>query len=563
MDKLKEFLSTKAGKITGIITVGVVAIAISGVLIFTVFDDDDNRHHVTTDPYNTDDPGDGRLWEPPPDPRVPPTPIKVEDLVRGVFQWICPLTGELINEEDIRHHPLLTEPPDPNGDDVPTDTNGSPVVTTGGGTSPTGGTTPTGGTNPTGGNGTTSTGTQSNPSFSNVITLNGSNSTADASEDNVRISTGTNSGITTVQIRRAGTYVITGTLANGRINVGSNDDFPGGDVTLILRNVNITNGDSPPIRATSRVSSLTILNESGTTNTLRDTREPRLDTDDQDDGVDGGEEDDDPRRNAALFSRAPLFISGAGTLNVHGGYAHGIHARGDGSTLTITSTNVNVQSASVHGLRSRRSTIIINSRVNITAERKGIRAAGSSFGNITIRDNSTVNITTVGDAIHAEININILENSTVNATTDGGWQNGNRQHLTIGSRRGLRAGGPVNVANSKLTLNCAGAGIHSSSNVIFDNVTAEISAFTQGIRGQFGVWLSDTNLTIPISTIALHGGSNPASHDRPASHIYFNDGCVLNLHFVSTVINANVPNRPNESVFNNGTNSATRCNGCH
>jgi hypothetical protein len=381
---------------------------------------------------------------------------------------------------------------------------------------------------PTGSGGDVATGDQV---FSNVITLSGNSATADARESAVRIEANSR-GVLNVRIRRPGEYTIRGNLNNGAITVGYNENFPGGAVTLILDGVNITSPEGPAIRASTRVDALNIRNASGKTNTLRDTRAARPDQHEGPDGPDGGEDDVENTRNAALFSRAPLTITGSGTLNLHGGFAHGIHARG--TTLELNGARVNVVAAHANGFRSRRTMTIRNSTVNITANNKGLRAAGAQHGNINIRDGSKITINSGGDSIHADVNINILGNNTnVTATVAGGWKTG--ACLLGNSRTAVRASNDIRVDGATLVLDSAQHGINTSETLNFSGAKVTIHANERGMRGRHGITLRNTDTRIEISRVGIHGGPVVGR-----SHITISGGSTF-IHWTDFAFNPGLP----------------------
>jgi hypothetical protein len=356
-----------------------------------------------------------------------------------------------------------------------------------------------------------------NPRTNYTITLNGGNTNVDniprdANDNRVVRVEDNEDGSISVRIRAAGRFTITGTLSNGEVVVGHNqDDISIGAVHITLNSASITNNTGPAIRAIRTVESVTI-NVSGT-NTLIDRRPARPNEDDFEDNP----EDFPNSRNATIFTReVPLTITGSGTLNITAGFAHGIHARGD--TVTITGTRVNVRQAHANGIRARRSIVISGATIDITSGNKGIRAGGSQHGNIVIRDNSNVTIKSAGDAIHAEVNVTVL-NSTVNVTSGGGWQNGNLPITE--SRTGIRATGNVSVTGGSLTVNAG--------------TTVRVSAHRRGIRGQRGVTLRNTDTRIEMSRVSVHGGALGG-----ISHIRYQGGSV-HMRFTETAFNQGLP----------------------
>ncbi|MCL1882093.1 MAG: carbohydrate-binding domain-containing protein [Oscillospiraceae bacterium] len=566
MEKIKEIFGncketfSKLPKNTKIIAIGgsgVLVLALIGAVVVATGDSTGGNSPVfiTTDAENVEDSRDQRETDPP-------------DVVVSEYQvLLCGtvinvLTGEEVALEDVtcpdtRRQAesviaaLLTES---DIDETTAETTLATTVTTTVATSPVA-TTP-GETTPATTTVATTTGTTAPRNYTNVITLRGGERpTADASNDCVRVDSIDN-GAWRISIRRPGRYTINGTMNNGIVVVGRNDGFPGGEVHLTLNNVNITNNAGPAIRATSRVGSLIVYSPAGTTNNLTDTRAPRL-TDEELEETNANEDTlaDNNNRNAALFtSETPLTVTGSGTLNLRGGHAHGIHARG--TTLTVSNTNLNVQSAHANGLRSRHAMVIDNSRLNLNVNRKGLRVAGAQHGNLTIRNGSILNITSRSDAVHAEVNVNILGNSNITATVGGGFGRGNNVPADIGSRRGIRATGNIVITGGTFVLDVAEDGINASGSTTVNNATLRIAAHNRGIRGQSGLTLNNTTTTIAYSRLAFHGGG------VRGSHVTINGGRTT-AHFLETVNNMNLPRFTHPDNVNFSRCQGRNCNVSH
>jgi hypothetical protein len=564
MKKFKNNTVYAAISLLTLIAVMASAFALTGCDNCGVYDPDDIGHR-TEDPENQDTPGDGREVEDPIEegrvrlvrvgdklmhPQTGLDVIVMSEHSSGRILFTCIETGDnltaIIDSEGERYifFPATDETPEviwviPVLDDDDPEPSGGVDETTGGSTAAPPATNDQGQTvepprtNSPGGTGS-GPGGDNNPVYSNLITVNGTSATADADERHVQITTNS-SGVLVIQIRRPGTYTITGKSSEVAVNVGSNDGFPGGTVTLNLRNVDLTHSHGPAIRATGRVGKLVIVNEPGTTNTLRDTRPARPadagERDDISEAVRDGEQDP-MARNAALFTNnTPLDITGRGTLIVHGRFGHGIHARGASLTI-LGGANVNVASAEAIGLRARHAVTIDGSTVSITTKHKGIRGAGEQHGNVVIRNKSTVTMTTPRDAIQSENNVTV-QNSTVNATVDGGWRQG--RHPVQGSRVAVRARGNVVITGGNLTLHAAEHGINSSGTVnISGGATMNVETSGRGIRGQHGVTLNGANVTIGIANVGIHGGSMPGSHVRIS-------GGNVSIHYIQTAFNQGLP----------------------
>ena len=129
----------------------------------------------------------------------------------------------------------------------------------------------------------------------------------------------------TVTISTDGTYVVSGTLADGQIVVNLPGD--GDKAQIVLDSVPIHNEDGPAIQI-DQADKVFLTLADGSTNVLSDGASYAL-----------AEGEDEPC--AALYSKDDLTINGSGALKVTGSYRHGIASKDDtvitGGTITVTS----------------------------------------------------------------------------------------------------------------------------------------------------------------------------------------------------------------------------------
>lgn len=129
----------------------------------------------------------------------------------------------------------------------------------------------------------------------------------------------------TVTISTDGTYVVSGTLADGQIVVslpGDNDK-----AQIVLNGVTIHNESGPAIQV-DQADKVFLTLADGSTNVLSDGASYAL-----------AEGEDEPY--AALYSKDDLTINGSGALEVTGNYRHGIASKDDtvitGGAISVTS----------------------------------------------------------------------------------------------------------------------------------------------------------------------------------------------------------------------------------
>ncbi len=158
----------------------------------------------------------------------------------------------------------------------------------------------------------------------------------------------------TVTITAAGTYVVSGELADGALVVNATDQDK---VQVVLDGATIRHGDGAAFEV-QQADKVFITLADGSQNTLADGAAYTL--------ADG---EDEP--NAALFSKDDLTINGSGALTVEGNYRHGVNSKDDlviaGGTLTVT--------AKEDGLRGKDCVKIADGSLTVTAGGDGVKSS--------------------------------------------------------------------------------------------------------------------------------------------------------------------------------------------
>ena len=129
-----------------------------------------------------------------------------------------------------------------------------------------------------------------------------------------------------VTVSESGTYILSGSVSNGRVVVDADKDA---EIKLIFKGVNISCSDNAPVYV-SNAKKVYITLEENTENSLSDGSEYSL-----------GE--DDSNTDGALFSKGDLTINGSGKLSVTSNYKHAIVSKDD---LVITDGVLDISSAS-------------------------------------------------------------------------------------------------------------------------------------------------------------------------------------------------------------------------
>ena len=303
------------------------------------------------------------------------------------------------------------------------------------------------------------------------------------------------SGADDVTITDGGVYVLTGTLTDGRVLVNA----PGADVTLVLRDADITCVDSSALYIYKAANVLVYLPD-GTASTLTDGSSY------DDSGSFSSTTDEEP--NACLYSKSDLVIAGGGTLTVTGNANNGITGK---DTLKIEGTAVNVTAAN-HGINGKDCLVLKQANVTVTSGGDALRATNdsdSALGCILIGA-SVLTLTAGEDGIQAETTLTLFD--TTGTITSGGGSSASLADDT--SAKGIKSGTDITVRSGSYTLDCADDGVHANGNVTISGGTFAITTGDDGVHADETVTTTDGTLNIPKcyegiegQTIDISGGT--------------------------------------------------------
>ena len=296
---------------------------------------------------------------------------------------------------------------------------------------------------------------------------------------------------TVATITAAGSYTISGTLADGQILVDSEDEEA---VEITLNGVAITSATSAPLAILSAEETLITL-AGGSANTLTDAATY----------VFPDEETDEP--NAALFSNDDLTISGSGALTVVGNYNDAISTD---DSLTIEGGTITV-SAVDDGLRGKDALVITGGDITVGAGGDGLKSDNeddTTLGTITI-SGGAFDITAAGDGIAAETMVTI-SGGDFTLLTGGG---SGATLADDASAKGVK--GLVNVLISGGTFNVDAAddAIHSNNAITIDGGDLTLATGDDAIHADLSITINDGTIDITRSVegiesilITLNGG---------------------------------------------------------
>jgi len=266
-----------------------------------------------------------------------------------------------------------------------------------------------------------------------AVTLDDDGGTS--ADSGVEVST-TEEGADLVTLTEAGTYVLSGTLADGQVVVDVPEEE---DVTVVLDGVEVTSSLGSALHIRSAEDATVVLAE-GSDNSLTDPAtyaqtEPSVD-------AATGEEVDAP--NAALYSTADLTIAGSGALTVEGYGNDGITSK-DG--LVILSGELTVDAVD-DGIRGKDFLSVQGGTLAVTANGDGLTSDNTEEGTgIIAVSGETTEITVAAgdDAVKGENAIDLVGGQlTVTQSLEG-----------LESARILVEGGTTDVTASDDALNAA------------------------------------------------------------------------------------------------------------
>ena len=282
---------------------------------------------------------------------------------------------------------------------------------------------------------------------------------------------------TTVTITAAGTYSLSGTLADGQIVVNATED---GMVRLILNGVDLHCSTSAPLYILAADKAMLVLAE-GTQNTISDGSAYVL---------------ADPAANepnAAVFSMADLTIYGSGSLTVSANYQDGIASK-DG--LLITSGSLNVTAVD-DGIRGKDYLVVEDGLITVQAQGDGLKSdneADASRGYISI-ESGKLQITAGGDAIHALTDV-MIQGGELTLVSGGG--SSSRLAADV-SAKGIKGAVSVTIDGGSFSINAADDGIHSNGAVQINGGSFAIASGDDGIHADATLEINGGEINITES----------------------------------------------------------------
>ncbi len=293
---------------------------------------------------------------------------------------------------------------------------------------------------------------------------------------------------TLATVSAAGTYIISGECADGRIHVAAGESD---DVRLVLNGLTLTSSTSA-ITAESADKVIITLAD-GTENVLTDAKDYTLTV--------GGSDAD-----GAIFAKTDLTINGGGALTVNGSKKHGVVTKDSlavtGGTIAVTAENV--------GLYGKDCVKIDAAQITVSAGTDAVRADNdekADRGFVYIAG-GTLDLTAGSDGIQAQTLLRV-DGGEIGAVTGGGSAEGakgqqsrdafadffNQNNTSDGytestGGKGLKCAGDVTLTGGALTLDCADDAVHADGSVTVSAGLYEIASGDDGIHADAAIAIS-------------------------------------------------------------------------
>lgn len=310
-------------------------------------------------------------------------------------------------------------------------------------------------------------------------------------------------------ISEEGTYIISGTVTDGRIVVEADEKAK---VQIVLKDCSITSSDYSALYVKSADKVFLTLAD-GTKNTISD-------------GKTYKEDSEESNVDSAIFSKTTFTINGTGSLTVNGNMSHAIVSK---DNLKIVSGTITVNSIG-SAICGKDSVRIADGTINVTSGGDGIKATNTEKedkgyvyiggGKITITsDNDGIQAETTLTCEKADITLKTgggSENSSKSHTEDfGGWGKwGNQTEASSTtsdedstSAKGLKAGGDITIDGTTVTADCADDTLHSNSNVTVNSGTLTLTSGDDGIHADTATTINGGKITITKSYEGIEGSN--------------------------------------------------------
>lgn len=299
-----------------------------------------------------------------------------------------------------------------------------------------------------------------------------------------------------VTLRRAGTYLIRGSLENGSLTV---DAEKSDKLRLVLDGASIHSEDSAALAVIS-ADKVVVTLAAGTENRLSN----------------GGsfEGAADEKTDAVVFSKEDLSFNGSGSLEISSPAGHGVSCKDD---LVFTGGEYTVTAAG-HALEAKDSVRIRNAALDLTAGKDGIHAENDEDAGLgyLYLSGGKLSVDAQGDGLSAGAAL-WIEGGTFRVSSGGGsaaadphasnsfggrggfgpWEDSSAQETEDSvSAKALKAEGLVYIAGGSFALDAADDAVHANGSILVDGGDFVIDTGDDGFH-------ADESLAINSGTVDI------------------------------------------------------------
>jgi len=323
----------------------------------------------------------------------------------------------------------------------------------------------------------------------------------------------------TVQIQKAGSYILSGTLEDGQIVINAENTDK---IQLILDGVSINSSSSAAIFV-QQADKVFITTAKGSENTLSNG---------------GSFEETEYNIDAVIFSKDDLTLNGEGSLTIVSPAGHGVVSKDD---LVVTGGEYTVSSAG-HGFAGKDSVRIAGGAFSVTAGKDGIHAENNDdttlgFGYFS---GGSFEISAEGDGIAASNSL-LITGGDYRITAGGGSENGSKASSgnygnfmgggfggpggrpggdpfggkggtgttqtdeNSTSMKGLKAAGDLTVQGGTFQIDSADDGVHSNANISVSGGSFQIATGDDGFHAEEKLTVTAGVIEITESYEGLEG----------------------------------------------------------
>ncbi len=303
-----------------------------------------------------------------------------------------------------------------------------------------------------------------------------------------------------VTIGRAGTYLVTGTLADGQVVVDTSDTET---VTLLLNGASLTCTSGPAVYVKD-AKNVVIESARGSVNLLADAAGYVVADEEQAEG--------EVYPNACVYACTDLTFAGEGDIFITGNADKGVNTK---DTLAVVGGNLTVTAVGV-GMRGNDGFDMEAGTLTVVAGGDGIKTANVEKvgkGRVAV-SGGAIYVTAKGDALSAATDLSVFDGTLVLHTLDengealkeasgnpttgssgmgggmGGFPGGGRPGMpgesssdkAAISAKGIKAAGELHIAGGKITIVAQDDGLHTNGNLTVSGGSLHIRAADDGMH---------------------------------------------------------------------------------